>query len=515
MKKTSLFLQVFLFIGILFSSCQKKEKEKIKQSVRLNLTGEPQSLDPRYARDLNSINLMKMLFEGLMRICPTGKAELALAENVIIAEDGKTYTFFLRKSVWSNGQEVSAHDFVYAWKSSLSPTSVSPLASQLFDIKNAKKIKQGILSEEELGVFARSFNILEIQLEKPVPYFLDLLALPIFFPINKDIDRQKEKWAENEDFYVSNGPFQLKKWKHQDSLELKKNQKYWDQKVVQLEKLFFIMLPTETEMHMFEMKELDWVGSPFSCLPIDVVQNRKKEIEIVPYFGTSFFRINLAPKDKKKKITLSMRKALFATVNRESIAESVLMGGEKAAYTLVPKKKEKTQKEEKICLVEKEKKQVLTVTYMKTETNYIVMQALQRQWEKYLPIKIQLEVVEGKVFYQRLQQGEYQLALGSWIADIQDPINFLEIFQYRKNLNNNTSWENEKYIEFLHQASICMEKEKRQMLLKQAESILLEKLPIIPLFHLTIKYIKNEKIKDVYLSALGHIDFKWAYINEK
>ena len=188
----------------LFCGCQSSSPSGDKKNcARVNVVDEPQSLDPRRARDLSSLTLTRMLFEGLTRLGKEEKAEPALAEKIDVSNDLKTYTFHLRHSSWSNGDAVTAKDFVYAWKKILDPQFVSENAFQLYVIKNAKAVKQGTLPLEELGIRMKDPYTLEVELEYPFPSFLELLAIPIFFPINAAQDaaspngppRRKHLWA--------------------------------------------------------------------------------------------------------------------------------------------------------------------------------------------------------------------------------------------------------------------------------------------------------------------------------
>jgi oligopeptide transport system substrate-binding protein len=506
------YLFLFVCLGLCFFSCQKQQPPKEKEKIfRINLGLEPQSLDPARARSLSAIGVVHMLFDGLTRISLEGKPELSLAESVEISSDQKNYLFHIKKTLWSTGKEITAFDFVYAWKKILHPNVPSPLAYYFYDIQGAKLAKEGKLSLEEIGIQALDAYTLKIQLDHPVPYFLELLACPVFSPICQEMDQKNEHWAQEAENYVGNGPFILKKWEHNNIIEVEKNKNYWDQKVVKLEKILLYMVSKETELQMYETNELDWAGSPFSTLPVDALQTLKtqEQLQIKPFLGTSFLRIN------QKDEVLSSKKlkdALYHAIDRKAIVEHVLQGGQTAAFGLLPPIMQILTKseEETLSFLHSPNVEKIVLTYLQGDRNHVLAQALQRQWEESLGIEISLESVESTYFYERVLQGKYQIALGSWIADFNDPGNFLEVFHYKDNGTNNTFWENAQYIEILNRAQTCENFEERQKLFTEAQNILLDEKPIIPLFHMTMNFLKKPYVQNVYISPLGHMDFKWA-----
>jgi oligopeptide transport system substrate-binding protein len=154
----------------------------------------------------------------------------------------------------------------------------------------------------------------------------------------------------------------------------------------------------------------------------------------------------------------------------------------------------------------------IVLCFIADERNTAIAQAIQKNWETTLGIAVVLEAVEKKVFYQRIRQRDFQLALGSWIADFNDPINFLEVFKCKLGSTNNTSWENPKYIALLERSQVCRGQEERKELLRQAEEILMAEMPIIPLFHYAMNYLEQREVEDVALSPIGGLDFRWAQV---
>lgn len=495
-----------------------KEVKKSQAEITLNISGEPGSLDPRKARDLISIDITLNLFEGLTRINKEGQPQLALAESYQVSPDGKTYTFILRKAFWSNGDKIRAQDFVYSWEKVLAPDFPAPMAYLMFIIEGAKEAKLGSKKAAFRALNEKTFIV---HLEKPVPYFLDLLALPIFTLINEKVDRINPHFAEKVESFVCNGPFKIATWKNNDKIELVKNSFYWDKKTVKLEKISLIQVSPEAEIALFEESKLDWLGSPLSTFSLDAAKKMDK-IYKTPCLSTTFLRINhhwIKEQLVNKKEAFLFLEALEAAINREFLAKYVLEDTQTAAFSFLPppwqkEKKGRSLEEILVFLSKSNFPKELRMIYINRERNHRVAQALQRDWEDNLPLKIKLVPVEIQLYYEILKTGNYELALSNWMADFPDPVNFLEIFKSKDNGTNNTFWENAEYTALLNRIQNCQDNKQRERLVCKAENILMQEKPIIPLYYLNLNYLKNPKIQGEIISALGHIDLKEAYIKK-
>lgn len=521
---------------LLMTSCQtSKAPEKHHSKLRINIGADPQTLDPRKARDLTSITLMHMFFEGLTRVSKTGEIELALADSVEVSDDGLQYRFHLRKSFWSNGDPVTSFDFADSWRAVLDPQFPTDIAYQLYVIKNARKARMGEMNLGQVGIHTPDAQMLVVDLEHPVPYFLQLLSMASFYPVPK-IANGDSNWSINPETYVCNGPFTLNTWKHADEISALKNSSYWQASDVKLSEIDLYMMSGDTEIQMFEEGKLDWAGSPLSTIPVDAVRELKsnEKLHINPFSATYFFRVNTADKilDKKNPLSsVSFRKALAFSLDRKGITEHVLQGGQSPAISLVPPEMGLSEKgyfhdghQQKAhsllmdALLELdltlETLEPIKVSYSSSERNAAIAQAIQKQWEEGLKIKVELEAVEPKIYFQRISHKEFQLAAGSWTADFNDPINFLEVFKYKEASTNNTNWESSKYADLLNQSGLCMDSNERKRLLREAEQILMDQMPIIPIFHFALNYLQSTGLEAVALSPLGQIDFRWARMGE-
>lgn len=521
---------------IFFNSCSTtQESTKPTQIFRMNLHSEPSSIDPRLVGDVMTLTVGKMLFEGLTRASLQGEIVPALAEKIEISPDKKTYTFFLRNAHWSNGKPITAYDFEYAWKSVLSPQFPAEYAHQLFVIKNAEKAKKGELSLSEVGVEAIDCKKLVVILENPNPYFLELTSFPITYPICSEVAINNPAWAafEGKDF-ICNGPFCLSTFRSGNELIANKNPHYWDADQVKLQSVILTMIADEhTELNMYENNELDWAGSPTSSIPPEALpslkQTQNEELFITPVASTFCYKFNtkVAPFNSMK-----MRKAFSAAIDRNSLVNNILQAGQIVAKSLLPPCMRSNQNEEislfsdacqkeAIAIFEealnengwsRENFPELTLIFSKSEKHQKVAQAIQQQWSHTFQIKVSLQSYEWNTFLDHLSKGDFQVGGRGWICDISDPKTLLELYKFATVGNNDTGWENQAFIDLITEAEETIDAEKRYSLLCQAEEILLNEMPVAPLYHSTACYLKKPYVKDVYMSKLCDLDLKNAYI---
>lgn len=530
--RCSIFNIFFICILLTISSgCQKeKPPTPISEAITISIETDPQTLDPRQARNLETATAIHMLYEGLTRLDQDGNPSFAIAESVSISPDQKTYSFAIRESGWSNGKKVKAQDFEKSWKSVLDPHFPAPNAYQLYVIKGAKAAKEGKIPLDEVGITAIDDETLVVELERPVPYFLHLTATYFYYPVSEEM-RHKDLAAEkiNAENLVTNGPFKLQSWTRQNELVAETNQYYWYAPGIQLDKITFVVVDNPTALAMFDRQELDWTGSPLSTIPTDAILSLKSQnrLEIGPAAGVYLFRLNTekAPFDQKK-----LRQALSLAINREDLVEYVLQGNQIPTQRLVPPsfmKGDAHQEKNQLAMAQKLFKEALnekeirkdqlssiTLCYANSERTHKIAQVVQQQWKENLGLEVQLQSCEKKVFFEHLKNHDYQIAIGNWFADFRDPISFLDVFKYKNNGTNNTQWENPRYIELLELSSVEANSTKRTALLKEAEDIIVDETPIIPLFFSSHNYLKHPGLKGVYFSELGYLDFKQAYLEK-
>ncbi|MGD8191500.1 peptide ABC transporter substrate-binding protein [Brevibacillus ginsengisoli] len=495
--------------------------------LRWNLHSEPPTADPTIAEDTTSLAINKATFDGLTRIQEDGKPHEAIAEKIEVSPDMKTYTFKLRDSKWSNGEPLTAKDFEFAWKRALDPKTASNYAYQLYYIKNGEAANKGKAKLDDVGVKALDDKTLQVTLENPTPFFLELTAFDTYFPVNEKLVKANPNWATDAKTHLGNGPFKMESWEHKSKLVMVKNDNYWDKDAVKLDKIEFSMVEDEnTELSMFENGEIDWAGHPLSSLPTDSMPAMKNSGKMVvhPVAATYWYKFNT---EKPPFNNVKIRKAFAYAINRQSLIDNVLQANQQPAMAIVPPSmslnpngwfKDNDQETSKKLLAEGMKElgitklPPITLSYNTSEGHKKLAEAIQDQWRKNLGADVKLENQEWKVYLETLHQGNYQVGRSGWSADFNDPINFLEIFKEKMGGNNDTRWENPKYKELLNQSALESDPQKRKEILKQAEQILMDEMPIMPIYYYTHTWVKNDKVHNVVTDALGGIDWKWASI---
>lgn len=524
-------LSLFLLLScvVLCSACRNPPPLAGKSStLRISTEGDPQTLDPRRARDLPTATVIHMLYEGLMRNQADGQAAPAIAESVAISPDQKTYTFTLRQSSWSDGKPVTAGDFEETWKSLLDPQFPSPNAYQLYAIKGAQATKEGHGPASEIGLHAPDPKTLIVELERPTPYFLNLCATHFYYPVHPAVRHaSNDTTTLSESQIATNGPFKVNQWKRHNEFSAVANPHYWDASNVRLGQVNLVVLDNSTALQLFQRGELDWTGSPLSTLSIDALGSLKnnESLNIAPAAGVFLMRINT---EKAPFTSAKMRRAFALALNRTDLVEHVLQGNQKPAFGIIPPSFisgepyfqdhdlstartlfREALAEQKITAEELPK---ITLFYATGERPHKIAQVAQQQWKEALGVEVALQSNEGKVYFDQLKKHDYQIGIGSWYADFRDPISFLEIFKLKDNGTNNTQWENKDYIAFIDQSAEATDPQQRNEHLKNAESVLLLDMPVIPLFYGSYNYVKHPSVKGVYFSELGYLDFKLAYL---
>lgn len=531
MKRTILsLLSLFIFL----TACQKIDSHpKRTQVFRLNFPYDANTLDPRKNSDYVGSTVHFMLFEGLTRMTPKSTHELALADSIDLSADKKTYTFHLRKAYWSDGVPVTAHDFVYAWKTLLDPAFPSPNAHLFYPIKNAEKIKKRLLPVDDLGVQALNDTTLEVTLEVQTPYFLDLTSFCTFSPIPSHIAKENPKWADLPGpSYVTNGPFLLKSWIPCSKYLFVKNKTYWDSKNVSLDQIDVAILNSElTALGLFENDEIDFYGG-YNSIPSDWVPKLQKEKKLItqPLGASTFLTFNVNHPIFQNK---NIRKALSLAVHRKSLVDNITQCNEEVAIGSIPSLLKapgakiflqdndiyhaKTHLERGLKELNLTPKDLdgLVLSYS-TNTNYKrLAQAIQQQWKESLGISIKLEETDFKILMDKLNRRDYQIGLSIWIVQYNDQMNILDRFKSRSNAKNYPGWENEKYIQLLDQSALATSAEERLAILEEAEELITEETPFTPLYHWNCVYLKKARVHGLYISPVGSIHLNHVFIDDE
>lgn len=536
-----LLIGIILATSLLISACSNdssKQKEVSKKQVlNVTISEEIPSLDTAKSMNGTSAHVMQNIFEGLYVLDEKDNPVSGAAQFFEKSADGKTYTFHLRKDAkWSNGDAVTAHDFIYSWQRTVNPQTASQYAYMLFYIKNAEAINKGVLAVDQLGVKAIDDVTLEIQLEKPVPYFLNLLTLPVYLPQHKSFVEEKgNKYGLEPEDMIYNGPFVLSEWKHEQEFKLKRNDTYWDKNNVKLEEInFHIVKEIATSVNLYETGSID--RSPINSSFVD------------KYKGNSDFHTTKDPaiamlRFNQKNSALAntkLRQSIAMALNKEAVVNHFLNNGATAALGLVPEgyKNEKDGKdfrkengdlavynvEKAKTLWEDAKKELgveqITLEFLTFEQDQAKQTAeyIKGELEKNLQgLTIEIKPQPFKQKLQLEQNGQYDMSMVVWGPDYKDPISYLELFT-TDNPNNKMNYSNKQYDELINSTKndLVLEEKKRWKAMQEAEKILLQDAAIAPLYHTGSAYLQKEYVKGIEKHQFGGVyTYKHAYIDRE
>ena len=518
-----------LFACFVLAGCtpsgQPKAQAPTKQ-VNLYLQADLISMDPRVAYDRRSIQVNRELFEGLVRIGENGAPELALASSYTVSEDGKVYTFHLRPSKWSNGMPVTANDFVYAWRSTLDNSLPTSAAYVLFIIKNARKTHLGTCPVEEVGVRALDPSTLEVTLEHAAPYFFEFLALTPFAPVCQAVVEKNPDWAGRIfPEYVCNGPFILKDRKLKSHLTLEKNPLYAGTKPAKSDRLHFAILEDpQTAYNMFQEGTLDWHGDTCGNMSLETVYEMDRKGGLIKRFsgGAQWLLCKVSVPHLS---SVKIRKAIACSINRQEICDKLLQGGEAPAYSLAPRSMSQLKEkpfdydpvlarrlfEEGIAELgyTNETFPHITLTHLSDPITKAFIEAEQQQIQHTLGITIDLVPVDWGTFMKRIVSSDgFQIMSTTWFTFYQDPMYNLRSVSIPKQ-GMDTEWLNPQYVAFLDQAEQSVDPLVRNNYIQQAEQLLMEELPVIPVFYHTFKYVKVPGLTGEALSGAGQAELRW------
>jgi oligopeptide transport system substrate-binding protein len=566
-KALSLVLIVVFLVSFFGGVSVIPSAKAVAQEVTYNLGTEPAAIDPAITTGIPEANIELQVFDGLTRIDNKNMPQPAIAKSWTISADRKTYLFTLRDAYWTNGTPVTAYDFEYAWKRALSPEIASEYAYQLYyvyggeafnkSIKVGSKyyvqavdakgnpltkkegdkdvpvpdLKKEIDPSKNIGVRALNAKTLKVYLQSPTVYFLNLTAFPTLMPVCKAVVSKNDKWASDVKTYVTNGPFRLTEWSHNEKMVFVKNPTYWDKDKVKLTKITYYMVEDEsTALAMFQSGQLDAAANvPVSELPKLVASG---DAQILPYLGTYYYLVNVT---KKPFNDVRVRKALLLAINRAGITQAITQGGEVPALAYVPygiadavpgsdfrkASQESFYKDNDIATAKAllaaagypngKGFPAFTLLYNTSNRHKSIAEAIQQMWKKNLGITCTLKSEEWGVYMDDRQHLNYSVARAGWIGDYMDPNTFLDMWVTGGG-NNDTGWSNKSYDALIAKAKATTDPKARMAALHAAEKILMTDMPILPIYYYTNPVLLSKGIKNFYQSTLGFVDWKNAYM---
>ncbi|MHC5374171.1 ABC transporter substrate-binding protein [Enterococcus sp. LJL120] len=513
------------------------------QTMEVVVPAEMGSADISLATDSYSFTALNNVYEGMYRLDETNMPVIAgAAEDAVVSDDGLTYKVKLREdATWSNGDSVTAADYVYSWQRTVNPETASGYAYMMAPVKNATAISEGEADVATLGIEATGEYEVTITLEQATPYFESLLAFPTFFPQNQAVvEEYGSDYALTSEAAVYNGPFVLEGFDGpgvDDAWTFAKNNDYWDADAVTIEAVnISVVKESSTGLNLFDTGEADDVVLSGEL----AIQNANHENYVTqPGATTQYLEMNQAPEDSPFR-NENFRKAISYAMDRQQIVDNILGNGSLVANGLVPQDlaynpetnvdfvedADRTLEYDEAQAKEywetaKSELGVDTISFslMTSDTDQskklgeYVQGALQQTLEG---VTVTLQTVPFSVRLERSNNGDFEMVMNNWIGDYADPINFLELFTTDSSYNRG-KWLNDDYDSLVEAASTTdvNDPEARWNDMVEAEQVITDSLGIVPLFQNAEAHLRSDKIKGLVVHSVGaQYDYKDVYIVE-
>ncbi len=501
-----------LFVGALYLASSARLDEA---DFTFNNATEVATLDPARVTGVPEGNIIKALFEGLVVKHPKTLAPMpGMAESWSVSEDLLTYTFYIRKNAkWTDGEPVTADDFVYSWERFLNPATAAEYSYQLWYVVGAEQYSKNVNengapknSFDSVAIKAKNKYTLEVKLNSPTPFFMDLMAFYPMFPVSrKNIEEAQAKWPNNNEWemqwlrpenLVTNGPFTVEYRRVNDRIRLKKNPMYWDADNVAMNTIDALTIEQAgTALNTYLTGSTHMIPSVLPSLIPTLME--REDFEPAAYLGTYFYRVNTTkpPFDDKR-----VRRALALTVNRKDIVEKITKAGQLQAFGLVPPGmsgyvpasfqgagEAAAKAEANALLIEagygpgQKPFPTMEVHYNTSEAHRDIAEVVAQTWRDTLGIDARLQNQEWKVYLDTQNNLDFDVSRSAWIGDYPDPNTFLDMF-VTGGENNKTGWGNPEYDRLIRESASEPVPAKRLQILHDAEAILMDELPIIPIY---------------------------------
>jgi oligopeptide transport system substrate-binding protein len=529
---------ILMFLAFGFTACAPRETPIVSgtttQTLHRGIGNDLADLDPHLATQAADYNVLSALLEGLVAEDPVDLHPVpGVAQSWTISPDGRTYTFRLRTDArWSNGASVTAGDFVDSWRRMLTPTLGADSANLLYIIQGAEAFHKSTAPWSAVGLAAPDARTFIVTLEHPAPHFLALLNHTAFFPVylpaiekSGSATDRGNPWARPGTF-VGNGPFNLKTWRAGQVIIAEKSPTYWDVTNVRLNAIHFHAIESvDTEERAFRAGQLHLTET---VPPGKIDSYRKSSPELLridPLLGTYFFRLNV---NRPPLTDPRIRRALSLALDRTAIVEKILRGGQLPALRLVPPALLASPIDALPSAAPGAAAALLAeagypggrglppldLLFNTSEIHRTIAEAVQEMWRRELGLEVRLTNQELKSTLSARRAGDFQMLRSVWTADYADPTSFLSIFT-TANGNNYTGWADSAYDAALFAAARTSDLVARNALFNQAERILLDAAPIIPIFHYTHVFLLQPSVRGWNSTVLDHHPYKHVWLESR
>jgi oligopeptide transport system substrate-binding protein len=489
------------------------------------------SLDPHLATQASDYSVLSSLLEGLVAEDPVDLHPVpGVAERWEVSPDGLTYTFFLRANAkWSNGDPVTANDFIQSWHRALTPALGADYAHLLYVIQGAQAFHKGLATFDQVGLAAPDARTLRVTLERPTTYFLAQLSHTIWYPVHTptlekygSLTDRNNPWARAGRF-VGNGPFNLAAWRTGSEIVVEKSETYWDSATVRLKRIHFHAIDSlDVEERAFRARQLHVTDA----LPPGKVDTYRRDapklLRIDPLLGTYFYRLNTT---QPFLSDVRIRRALALAVDRTAIVEKILRGGQLPAHAFTPPGTAGYTPEASLPTDFAAARQLLAdagypggkglpafeLLFNNSESHRLIAEAIQEMWRRELGVEVRLANQELKGTLEARRAGNYQIIRSVWTGDFIDPASFLDIWRSDSG-QNYTGWKNSDYDALLFSAERETDAAARRALFQKAEAILLDGAPLIPIYYYTHVFLIQPSVRGWNPTLLDHHPYKHVWL---
>ncbi|MDR1948438.1 MAG: peptide ABC transporter substrate-binding protein [Spirochaetaceae bacterium] len=504
------------------------------QKIVFALQNVPDGLDPGITNNSFAAVFLFNLFEGLITYDKDNNIVPALAERWTISGDGTVYTFTLRRGLkWSDGSPLTARDFVYSYFRILDPKLGGQYSVMLTDfIKGAAEYYEGTGSRDQVGIAAPDDNTLILTLKGPTPFFLGILGMWTFSPVQQAVtEKDPERWTLSAATFVSNGPFKVSDIRLGESVTVVKNEHYWNAANVKLEEIVFrYILEPATALTALEAGQIDGLRSP-PASEISRLKSSSDAYQSVPSFATTYYLIN---RNVKPFDDVRVRKALSMAIDREEIISNVLQSSDSPAFGLVSPgyvlngrdfrenrpayglSPNANAAEAKRLLAEAgypngQGFPTVQLSYYTDRTVRSIVEVLQQMWKQNLNINAEITNQEWAVYYEGVQSMDYQIGAMGWGGDYLHPMTFLTTMT-SNNPTNFTSYNNAEYDTLVSAAQLEVDPAKAVKIMQQAEDLAMDDVAVLPLYHRSNVFMMAPHVKGCYMTPLANLYFRDAYV---
>lgn len=504
--------------------------EEGKNVIKYSISDDPQQMDPSLNSYSRSSMVLQNLFQGLYKLGPDGETYVpACAESYVVSEDGLTYTFTLKEGLkWSDGSELNAYDFEYAWKRVADPEVASGAASDMWVIKNAQAFSDGECTADDMGVKAVDERTLVVETSYYAPWFPSLTATTVFFPVKKDVvEAEGDPWTKNVETYISNGPFMLNEYSSLDKIVMVKNPNYYAADDVHADEvIYYIIADTASALVSYDNGDLNVNDDlDFSA--------REKYGSSDEYFiknkiGIQYWDFNTQlPEFSDSRV----RRAFAMSIDRAGILAACMLQAETPVFGFIPASQPSltTDGYYRDVAGDMFTEDVAAAQQLMAEAGYpngegfptveivcqnndemkTMAQILGEMWKANLGISYEIRTLESSTYWGELDAGNFSVARNGFTCDYLDPSANLRVWMTGSNCREN-GWDDPVYDQMFEDASVILDPAEREAALIELEAYLVDAMPGMPVYTMVDDYLVKPGITGIVKNAIGHIFFEYA-----